>query len=260
MNAEEKFKKDLLWIINELKQEEMANTYSGYQLKFRIERNSDNEPDIRSQHRIIKMLSDRKAISTSPFFHGMGMLNSVFEMQGATPIGYYVQFHQPKFNKVYEEITAQKVTTPTVKTTEELPPPTQADNQSKYFVTLTSSRQVVLNNAFILSSPNFDTENHKFIEYITEHPDTKFQRTEIETDLKVKLKKSFHAILSDLGFKGEIKKIFFEASKVSVKFKNNVPESELQNLGVDQEKLKLELSGLERIDKKNTDTKGTSMK
>ncbi len=254
MNAEEKFNRDLLWIINELKQEEMANAYSGYQIKLRIEQNSTDEPEARSQHRILKMLSDRKAISISPFFHAMGLLSSAFEMQGAIPIGYYIQFHQPQFNKVYEEITAQKVTTPVLNKPEELLPSPQTSPRSKYFVTLTSSRQVVLNNAFILSSPNFNGENHNFIEYITQHTDVRLQKSQIETDAKIKLKKSFHSILNDLGFTGEIKKIFFEASKVAVKFRNNIHEAEFESLGVDREKLQLELSGLERSDKKDTET------
>lgn len=258
MNIEEKFKNDLTWLLYELKQEEMANAFSEYKIKFRlIHPSDDSEPTLRSQRRLLKMLSDRKAVTLKPFFHNsssMSMLNNVFEMQGAEPIGYFIEILQPTFDDIFAETTLQepiKVEAKVV-STEALPVP-EPESLGKYFVSITPTRKVMLNNTFVLSSPNFDTENHQFIEYILEHEGEKLTKNAIEKDANIELKKSFHATLSDLGFKGEIRKLFFEANKNTVKFRNNVPESDLSTLEIDVEKLNTELSGYERNGQKDAD-------
>ena len=265
MNIEEKFKNDLTWLLYELKQEEMANAYSEYKIKFRlIHPSHESEPTLRSQKRLLKMLSDRKAVSLKPFFHNstsMSMLSEVFMMQGADPVGYFVDILQPSFDDIFGETTLQEPLKVEAKviTNEALPAP-EPISAGKYFVSITPTRKVMLNNTFILSSPNFDTENHQFIEYILEHEDEKLTKSAIEKDANIELKKSFHATLSDLGFKGEIRKLFFEASKDTVKFRNNVPESELSALEIDIEKLNTELSGYERNGQKGDEEDGDSEK
>jgi len=253
MNIEDSFKKDLLWLLSELKQEEMANAYSEYKIHFSLEQSSDEEPTLRSQNRLLKMLEDRKALTLKPFFHRtMTFLDSALQMQGARPIGFYVQILQPKFDEVLEEVTDQKAT-PVERKVEKAKPdqPISTGNVDTYFITM-NNRRVILNNTFILSTPNFNGENANFVEYVIEHPDKTIKKKDFE-DSNQKVRKSFHHVLNDLGFKGEIRKIFFDASKSAVKFRNNIPESELKNLGIDTKKLVTELSGLERIGKKGED-------
>ena len=262
MSIEEKFNKDLFWMLSELKQEEMANSYSEYRIKFfLIPTSSEDEPKWRSQKRILKMLGDRKALTLKPFYHRtMSILDNVLEMQGAEPIGYYIQISQPQFDEILEDITKQKPSPlPTLKTKEKVEQPTKED-KDEYFVSLSNARKVLLNNTLVLASPNFNTENHQFIEYILEHPNQTLKKGEIEKDANIKLKKSFHSTLGDLGFKGEIRKLFFEASKSTVRFRNYISEKELSQLEIDTEKLNAELSGLERIDKKEKDTEGDKEK
>jgi hypothetical protein len=244
MNIEEKFNKDTLWLISELKQEELTNAYSEYKIEFLINQKSDSEPDIRSQHRILKMLSDKKAITLSPFYHrNISALNYALEMQGATPIGFYIKILQPQFDNLCEEITKQKA--PSVKKfTIEKQNPAMGQGTDKYFVSL-NPKGVFLNNTFLLSSPNFNGENANFIEYVINTPDKKLSKTDFEKNNGSKPKKNFSQILTDLGFKGEIRKIFFDVSKTAVQFRNYVSESKLQDLGIDSKKLAEELSTLE---------------
>ena len=247
--VEEKFKKDTLWLMSELKQEELANAYSEYRIRFYMQQRSDEEPNLRSQRRIIKMLSDRKALSISPLFHRMSILDSALQMQGADPIGYSIQVQQPSFDEIFEEASSQAGIPPAQGKAQKLAQKIATDPDNKYFISL-KKRQVVLNNTFILSTPNFNSENESFIEYVITHPNETLKREAMQSDLKVKFKKSFHSILGDLGFKGEIRKLFFDASKTAVQFKNFIPETELAELGIDAKKLAAELSVLERNHKK----------
>jgi hypothetical protein len=262
MNIEEQFNKDLSWLLCELKQEEMANAYSQYKIQFRLVHPSDeSEPTLRSQRRLLKMLSSREAVTLKPFFHTsrrMSILDDVFEMQGAEPVGYYIQILQPAFDKILEEVTEQEPIKVEVKVLAPEALQSPDANTGKYFVSVSRSRKVMLNNTFVLSSPNFNTENHQFIEYVIEHEDEKLTRDQINTDANIELKKSFHSTLGDLGFKGEIRKLFFEASKDTVLFRNNVPENELEALEINVEKLNGELAGLERNGQKDTEEDGDS--
>jgi hypothetical protein len=258
MDLTDRFKNDLTWLLIELKQEEMANAFSTYLIKFRLVYPSDeNEPTIRSQRRLLKMLADQNALTLKPFYHGnMSMFDSVFEMQGAVPIGFYIQILQPQFDKVFETVIELKEVPVIVNMENGVALPAPKNDTNNYFISVSSTRKVMLNNTFVLASPNFDTENHQFIEYILNHPNETLSKASIEKDAKIVLKKSFHSTINDLGFSGEIRKIFFEASKTKVKFRNHVPQTQLAELEINLEKLNTELSGLDRNDKKSDDMNG----
>jgi hypothetical protein len=241
----EKFSKDVKWVLDELKQEELANAFSDYKLSFLVEQKSDKEPDTRSQNRILKMLSDRKMITLSPFYHPTNsMFSMALEMQGASPIGYYIKILQPQFDEAYEETLKQK-TFILSDPSKEKPNPTQKQSENMYSITI-RDKAVLLNNTFVLSTPNFDSENNNFIDYIMNNQNKTLKKDFIEKELGRKIKKSFHSIVNDLGFKGEIRKIFFKVSKVSVFFNNNIPESKFEDIGINKEKLVRELSLLDR--------------
>lgn len=266
MYIEDNFKKDLEWLLSELKQEEMANAYSGDQIKFPFRySNENNGPSIRSLHRLFKMLEDRRAIKMRPFFHGfMTAFDGVFQMQGADPLGYYVTVHQPQFDEVIEEVTNGKPLPIVTQSKEEQESTANSETLSDtpkntYFITVSTSRKVLLNNTFILSTPNFVSENHQFIEYVIAHPDQVLTKADFESE-NVKLKKTMHSILGDLGFKGQVRKMFFEVSKNKIKFRNYVPETELKALEVNVAELNAELSALERYGQKEEETMPSSEK
>lgn len=263
MYIEDDFKKDLEWLLKELKQEELANAYSSDQIKFPFRyTNDDSGPSIRCFHRLFKLLEDRKAITIRPFFHGfMTAFDGVFQMQGADPLGYYIRIQQPMFDQVLEEITNQKATpvehkVPQIEigTDTLLPTP-----QNSYYITINNRRKVLLNNTFILSSPNFNGENHQFIEYVLDHPNETLSRGDFLEKGNIKLKKKMHSILGDLGFTGELRKMFFsDVAKSTVRFRNNVLQSQFDELEIDAKKLEQELSGLDRTNQKQEEVAGDS--
>jgi hypothetical protein len=262
MNIDEKFKSDVEWILAELKQEELANAYSEYKMRFSLVQPSmENEPSLRSQRRILKMLEDRKVLTLNPFYHRtMSVLDNILQMQGAEPLGYYIKILQPDFDKLFEQTVNQKL--PLAKPETEvvkLDPPTVSDF-NKYFIS-TQGKNVLVNNTFILSTPRFDGENDRFIDCMISSPYKKWSKSELAKKFgQEKLKKSLHQILYDLGFKGEIRKLFFDVAKNSVMFRNDIAETELEKLGVHQKNLTRELSVLVRIDRKEMETDGNILK
>ncbi len=110
------------------------------------------------------------------------------------------------------------------------------------------TRELVLNKEYILSTPNFSSENHNFIEYVFARPNEKITKEEIETAIKKSLGKSFHQILNDLGFKGELRKMFFPSvSKDGIIFENSISYKDFEDRKIDTKKLALDIKKLHKL-------------
>jgi hypothetical protein len=69
----------------------------------------------------------------------------------------------------------------------------------------------------------------------------------MEQKEKTIIGKKFGNTLNDLGFKGEIKKLFFSTSKDAVIFRNFIPKTIVKNFGINPEKLKEQISKLKKL-------------
>lgn len=112
------------------------------------------------------------------------------------------------------------------------------------------NKKVILKDArhckeCILSKPQFNEPNDLFMSYIVDNPDKKIRKEDIEKSIGRKIPTEFHQLLSNLGFKGEMKRIFFPGvSNNSICFKNNITESDIADLEIDGEKLQEQINGL----------------
>ncbi len=69
-------------------------------------------------------------------------------------------------------------------------------------------------------------------------------REEIEKNENTIIGKGFHHILNDLGFRNELRKLFFEVSKDAVKFRNFIPKKRMAEFGIDLDKLTINIKQL----------------
>lgn len=84
------------------------------------------------------------------------------------------------------------------------------------------TREIKLNN-LILAKLQSDSKNVNFFEYIFSHQNTPVYVSEIEEHTAYSLTDNIHDILRDLGFKGNVRKIFFPiATKAKVMFVNPI--------------------------------------
>ena len=95
-----------------------------------------------------------------------------------------------------------------------------------------SSREIILNNLFLIAKPDFDSENEQVFNYLYKNPNKPVGRGEIMEDLKISLTKDFHKIVENLKFKKDLRKAFFDISQDSIKFFNPVSKERLQELGI----------------------------
>ena len=104
-------------------------------------------------------------------------------------------------------------------------------------ISYAKSREIVLNGLFQLAKPNLNSENDVVFQYLYDHPNTSFTKTQLESALSTKITKPLHKIVENLGFKPELSKVFFSVSKNSIEFRNPVSKTELAEAGISLIKL-----------------------
>ncbi len=119
-------------------------------------------------------------------------------------------------------------------------PPDDVQNKAKkviYKITYTKTREILLNEALRLAKPDFDSENEVVFDYLYKNPNKKITKDQMERELRIKIAKSFHKIVENLGFKGDLKRVFFQVSKTSIYFRNPITEDDLEAPGIGKIKL-----------------------
>ena len=110
---------------------------------------------------------------------------------------------------------------------------------------------VILNDKYVLTCPHYDSVPRNLFEVIHKNPRQKLTKSFIEKEISKDRKEEFVfprkliGVLIDLGFKKELKKIFFPyTSDQAIYFRNDVYDSELKNSSLDLKVLKAQLSKL----------------
>lgn len=97
-----------------------------------------------------------------------------------------------------------------------------------YFVSFRKNREIWVNKIYLISKPHFNRDNETFFDFIYKKPDAELTREELKKN-NIDLKKSFIGIISELGFTGEIKKVFFPSSgKDAVIFRKKATKDDIK--------------------------------
>lgn len=111
------------------------------------------------------------------------------------------------------------------------PPVTQTPH-AVYEVKFTPAREILI-NGFLLTRLDFDSENDNVFKYLYARPNQTISVADLEKQLGgTLLKKPLHKIVENLGFAREIKRVFFDISKDSIRFRNPITSKELEALGI----------------------------
>lgn len=98
-------------------------------------------------------------------------------------------------------------------------------------ITFSSSREVILNDLFLLSKPDFGSENDLVFGYLFQNQNKLISLQELEREAtKQPIKKKLHEVVRDLGFTKDLLKAFFSISKNAITFTNPVTFQRLQEL------------------------------
>jgi len=114
-----------------------------------------------------------------------------------------------------------------------LSPEVIPDSTILYRVSYSDKSREIFVNDFLLAKPDFGLENEMVFGYIFQHPNERLSKTQIEQDLNISVSKSFHKIVENLGFKGDLRKAFFDISKTYIRFKNPLTKKDLDLLHIE---------------------------
>lgn len=92
------------------------------------------------------------------------------------------------------------------------------------------SGEIMLNN-FLLSRPDFDGENYRVFEYVFKNPGKRISLSTIKEKVP-DAGKDLPRMVDNWGFKGDVRKAFFQVSKIAIKFCNPIRSSDLSALNI----------------------------
>ena len=116
-----------------------------------------------------------------------------------------------------------------------------------YTLSYTFIGEILLNDRYVISKLNYSSPNGSFFEYISQHPKKKITREQLENILGV-LDRPISKLVYDMGFSGELKKLFFPKVSNNAVYSNNpVTQDDLLTAKVDEELLLEQLKGLKTI-------------
>lgn len=111
------------------------------------------------------------------------------------------------------------------------------DNRDSVILELSYSRRKLKVNKITIANPDFDRENDHFATLIMDRPNSKITINSFEKYKGSKSKKKFEQIVTDLGFKGNIKKLFFPNISKSIEFRNPITMDAIKKAGLNDIKL-----------------------
>lgn len=120
-------------------------------------------------------------------------------------------------------------------------------NVTRYWVKFPQTREVIVNNRYLLAKPDLMSENDTVFNYVYEHPNKILTTAEIENATKHTIKKKLSQIIKDLGFTEELRKLFFNVSNKGILFRNPISENQFKELNIDELKLKKQLDAVKNI-------------
>ena len=153
-------------------------------------------------------LSSDLTLNIARFFEVLGQINSLEQNEK----------EKQKENKKRDESTNKEEVTKS-----------QAKTDVVYEITYTKQRQILMNNAQI-GKPDFNSENDLVFGYLYKHPNESFTKEQIEKAVGVKLNKSLHKIVENLGFEGDTKEVFISVSKNAIQFRNPITKKDLEEM------------------------------
>lgn len=102
-----------------------------------------------------------------------------------------------------------------------------------------NSREILLNDIFLISKPHFGKVNDLVFSYLYENPNKLISKSELEKNAtKGPIEKSLNSIIQQLGFEKDLRKIFIIVNKNHIQLNNPVTKKYLSELQISKINIK----------------------
>lgn len=107
-----------------------------------------------------------------------------------------------------------------------------------YEVKYSEQTREILINGFLLKKLRSFSDNDATFAYLYKNPNKDKSSEDIKNATKMESVKDLNKFLDDIGFTGELRRVFFKVSKSRIQFNNPITKEYLEEIGI--ERLKLE--------------------
>jgi len=108
------------------------------------------------------------------------------------------------------------------------------------------NRRIILNDKYLVSKLQFNRPHELFFEYLCSHLREKIKNEDIPPNLGLP-RFNFNKVVNALGFKGELRKCFFDTSNTTIRFLKSITEEDLKERVVNIIKLEKQIKKLSNI-------------
>lgn len=136
------------------------------------------------------------------------------------------------FSKIQQEAEYQKFTGKSFPAEE-----VKTKSSSTYEVQYSNKTRKILINGFLLKQPRSFGDNEAIFSYLYENPNQDKSVKDITEGTGLDSIKSLNKFVENIGFTGELRKVFFKVSKGTIRFNNPITEEDLRELGIEYLKL-----------------------
>lgn len=98
------------------------------------------------------------------------------------------------------------------------------------------TRKILINNFLVKKLQSF-SENDSIFAYLYKNPNQEKSSEEIKLGTGLESVKDLNKFLENIGFTGDLRKVFFKASKDKIRFNNPITKEHLEELGIEHLKL-----------------------
>lgn len=185
----------------------------------------------------LKLEKDYKVIKISKISELSPRYKTFLEINLEGPTREFSESYEIDLRKGFESLFERIKMETSVKIQENKKPqmiPKKEEKSADNLLWITYSdktREILLNNLFILSKPNFNSTNDLVFSYLYRNPNKIVTKKELEREATTSpITKRLHDIVQELGFKKDLNKAFLSVSKTQMTFRNPLTEQDLIDL------------------------------
>lgn len=124
------------------------------------------------------------------------------------------------------------------------------DNKVCYWISFNDTGKIILNDKYLMARTQAGSNSDSLMAYLYKHPNQICLKTDIQREFRIEkeINRSFSKTTDELGFRGELKKLFFKVSKDKVIFRNLITNKQVRELHIDTDKLIAKISLLKHAE------------
>lgn len=152
---------------------------------------------------------------------------------------WYFQFYiDTRYKEIFEEVESKYKHKPIETSVEkDIVKPVAQNDSVIYEIKYSEKTRMILLNNLLLKQPRSFGNNEAIFAYLYKNPNQDKSIEDIKSGTRLDSIKDLNKFVENIGFTGDLRKVFFKVSKNTIRFNNPVTKDDLRELNIDYLKL-----------------------